>query len=250
RAAMGAIRAAAADGLITFLWVFCVSTVRAATSLVTAALQIQGVAFSLFVTTLLIFALVFIFGLIAAAIGGASFNPTATAALYAAGLGSDNLLSMALRFPAQAAGAVAGALAIMEVMPPQYKRMLGGPSLKVDLHTGAVAEGVLTFTITLAVLWIIIRGPRSPVVKTWMVAVSTVAMVVAGAGYTGPAMNPANVSYLHLIHFFSIYVAPSLSSSSCLLPPWIVARRRKRKRLPCFNLLGIDHLDMNIEPLQ
>ncbi|RZR72179.1 hypothetical protein BHM03_00011038 [Ensete ventricosum] len=187
---MGAIRAAAADGLITFLWVFCVSTVRAATSLVTAALQIQGVAFSLFVTTLLIFALVFIFGLIAAAIGGASFNPTATAALYAAGLGSDNLLSMALRFPAQVVLHLP--LAIMEVMPPQYKRMLGGPSLKVDLHTGAVAEGVLTFTITLAVLWIIIRGPRSPVVKTWMVAVSTVAMVVAGAGYTGPAMNPAN----------------------------------------------------------
>lgn len=98
---MGAIRAAAADGLITFLWVFCVSTVRAGTSLVTAALQIQGVAFSLFVTTTLIFALVFVFGLITAAIGGASFNPTATAAFYAAGLGSDNLLSMALRFPAQ-----------------------------------------------------------------------------------------------------------------------------------------------------
>lgn len=108
---------------------------------------------------------------------------------------------------------MAGALAIMEVMPPQHKRMLGGPSLKVDLHTGALAEGVLTFIITLAVLWIIIRGPRSPVVKTWMVAVSTVAMVVAGAGYTGPAMNPANVSCLHLILFVSLYVAPSLSSS-------------------------------------
>ncbi|KAJ8510480.1 hypothetical protein OPV22_000914 [Ensete ventricosum] len=217
---MGAIRAAAADGLITFLWVFCVSTVRAATSLVTAALQIQGVAFSLFVTTLLIFALVFIFGLIAAAIGGASFNPTATAALYAAGLGSDNLLSMALRFPAQAAGAVAGALAIMEVMPPQYKRMLGGPSLKVDLHTGAVAEGVLTFTITLAVLWIIIRGPRSPVVKTWMVAVSTVAMVVAGAGYTGPAMNPANAfgwAYINNRHntweqFYVYWICPFIGA--------------------------------------
>ncbi|CAD5196242.1 aquaporin SIP1-1-like [Musa acuminata AAA Group] len=217
---MGAIRAAAADGLITFLWVFCVSTVRAATSLVTAALQIQGVAFSLFVTTTLIFALVFVFGLITAAIGGASFNPTATAAFYAAGLGSDNLLSMALRFPAQAAGAVAGALAIMEVMPPQHKRMLGGPSLKVDLHTGALAEGVLTFIITLAVLWIIIRGPRSPVVKTWMVAVSTVAMVVAGAGYTGPAMNPANAfgwAYINNRHntweqFYVYWICPFIGA--------------------------------------
>ncbi|URD84433.1 hypothetical protein MUK42_27779 [Musa troglodytarum] len=207
---MGAIRAAAADGLITFLWVFCVSTVRAATSLVTAAVQIQGVAFSLFVTTTLIFALVFVFGLITAAIGGASFNPTATAAFYAAGLGSGNLLHGApLPRP------VAGALAIMEVMPPQYKRMLGGPSLKVDLHTGAVAEGVLTFIITLAVLWIII-SPRSPVVKTWMVAVSTVAMVVAGAGYTGPAMNPANAfgwAYINNRHntweqFYVYWICP------------------------------------------
>ncbi|PNY14998.1 aquaporin sip1-2-like protein [Trifolium pratense] len=33
--------------------------------------------------------------------GGASFNPTGNASFYAAGLGSDTLFSMALRFPAQ-----------------------------------------------------------------------------------------------------------------------------------------------------
>lgn len=85
-------------------------------------------------------------------------------------------------------------MAIVELMPPQYKHMLGGPSLKVDPHTGAVAEGVLTFTITFAVLWILLKGPRNPILKTWMLAVSTVALVIAGASYTGPSMNPANVS--------------------------------------------------------
>ncbi|THU44116.1 hypothetical protein C4D60_Mb02t04010 [Musa balbisiana] len=189
---MGAIKAAAGDALITFLWMFCVSTVGVATSLITSALQIQGVVFSVFVTTALIFALVFVFDIACNAIGGASFNAAGTAGFYAAGLGSDNLISLAVRFPAQAAGAVGGVLAIMEVMPLQYKHMLAGPSLKVDLHTGAIVEGVLTFVINVAVLWILVRGPRSPIVKTWLVAVCTVFLIMVGTAYTGPSMNPAN----------------------------------------------------------
>ncbi|OAY66797.1 Aquaporin SIP1-2, partial [Ananas comosus] len=168
-----AIKAAIGDAVITFSWVFCVSTVGALTAAITAYLQVQGVALSLAVTVALISLLLFVFNIISDAVGGASFNPTGTAAFYAAGLGSDNLFSMALRFPAQAAGAVGGAMAIVELMPPQYKHMLGGPSLKVDPHTGAVAEGVLTFTITFAVLWILLKGPRNPILKTWMLAVST-----------------------------------------------------------------------------
>jgi glycerol uptake facilitator-like aquaporin len=78
-------------------------------------------------------------------------------------------------------------------MPSQYKHLLGGPSLKVDLHTGAIAEGVLTFLISFLVLVIILRGPRSPFLKTLLLAVVTVALVVAGSVYTGPSMNPANV---------------------------------------------------------
>ncbi|RZS27958.1 hypothetical protein BHM03_00061499 [Ensete ventricosum] len=222
--AMGAIKAAAGDALITFLWMFCVSTVGVATSLITSALQIQGVAFSAFVTTTLIFALVFVFDIACNAIGGASFNAAGTAGFYAAGLGSDNLISLAVRFPAQAAGAVGGVLAIMEVMPPQYKHMLAGPSLKVDPHTGAIAEGFLTFVINVAVLWILVRGPRSPIVKTWLVAVCTVVLIMAGTAYTGPSMNPANVSYPRL-PFFCIPISsrrpqyqilPSLLSSNPL----------------------------------
>lgn len=82
----------------------------------------------------------------------------------------------------------------MEVMPAQHKHMLAGPSLKVDLHSGAMAEGILTFIITFAVLLIILRGPQSSFLKTWLLAIATVAVVVAGAPYTGPSMNPANVS--------------------------------------------------------
>ncbi|KAL0904388.1 hypothetical protein M5K25_026486 [Dendrobium thyrsiflorum] len=190
---MGAIKSAIGDAVITFLWVFCVSTIGALTSIISSALQVQGFAPNLLIITFLIAVLVFFFNLIAHALGGASFNPTGIAAFYAAGIGGDSLISLAVRFPSQAAGAVGGVLAIVEFMPSQYKHMLGGPSVKVDLHTAAIAEGLLTFLISFAVLWIVIKGPRSMVVKSLMVAVTTVTLVVSGSGYTGPAMNPANV---------------------------------------------------------
>ncbi|KAF8401829.1 hypothetical protein HHK36_012775 [Tetracentron sinense] len=190
---MGVVKAAIGDAVLTFMWVFCVSTLRPFTSIIASALGVQGIA-SLFITTVLVTFLLFVFNLIGHALGGASFNPTGTAAFYAAGVGPVNLFSMAFRFPAQALGAVGGATTIMEVMPLQYKHMLGGPSLKVDLHTGAIAEGVLTFVISFIVLFIVIRGPRSPLLKTWLLSMSTVALVIAGSGYTGPSMNPANVS--------------------------------------------------------
>lgn len=189
---MGAIKSAICDAAITFLWVFCVSTVGILTSIISSTLHLQGFAPNLLIITLLITILVFVFNLIAHALGGASFNPTGTAAFYAAGIGGDSLVSLALRFPSQAVGAVGGVLAIVELMPSQYKHMLGGPSVKVDLHTAAIAEGVLTFLISFAVLWIVIKGPRSLVLKSLMLAVTTVTLVVNGSGYTGPAMNPAN----------------------------------------------------------
>eukprot|EP00262_Sarcandra_glabra_P006673 TRINITY_DN190_c0_g1_i2.p1 TRINITY_DN190_c0_g1~~TRINITY_DN190_c0_g1_i2.p1 ORF type:complete len:240 (+),score=37.11 TRINITY_DN190_c0_g1_i2:219-938(+) len=221
----GALKMAAADALITFMWVFSVSTLGTWTSIIAAALNVQGAA-TLLITTTLVCLLVLVFGLLGDAMGGASFNPTGTASFYAAGVGGDSVFAIALRFPAQAAGAVGGALAITEVMPPQYKHMLGGPSLKVDLHTGAIAEGVLTFIISFAVLLIFLRGPNSPLLKTWLLAMSTVALVVAGSGFTGPSMNPANAfgwAYVYKRHntweqFYVYWICPFVGA---ILAAWV-----------------------------
>lgn len=223
---MGAIKAAIGDGLITFMWMFCVSTVGPLTAIIGRSLEIQSFPLLLSITVVLIASLLFVFNPISAALGNASFNPANTAAFYAAGVTGDSLFSMALRFPAQAFGAVGGVLAIREVMPSQYKNMLRGPSLKVDLHTGAIAEGVLTFVITFAVLWIIIKGPSNAVLKTFMLAGTTVAMVVAGSTYTGPSMNPINAygwAYLDNQHNtweqFYVYWIPSFTGA--ILAAWI-----------------------------
>lgn len=194
---MSGIKAAIGDAILTFIWVFMSSTIGLITSEIIKAFDLQyyvsynGVDYpNIIITTILIFLTTFIFTIFGNALGGASFNPTGNASFYAAGLGSDTLFSMALRFPAQALGAVGGAMAIIEVIPPKYKHMIGGPGLKVDLHTGAIAEGVLTFIITFIVLFIVVKGPRSELVKAWMIALSIMPLLIVGSTYTGPALNP------------------------------------------------------------
>ncbi|KAF3671985.1 Aquaporin SIP1-1 [Capsicum annuum] len=174
--------------------------------------------------------LFFVFGITGDALGGATFNPAGTAAFCAAGLAKIRFVLLPLdfllrspkvqfswkllhgflvikrslaAFPLKAAGAVAGALAILEVVPTQFKHMLGGPSLKVDLHNGAIAEGILTFVMTFLVFMIVLKGPKNAVLKNWLLAMSTVTMVVAGSKYTGPSMNPANAfgwAYINNMH--------------------------------------------------
>ncbi|KAH9728310.1 aquaporin SIP1-1 [Citrus sinensis] len=242
---MGPVKAAAGDLVLTFMWVFVSSTFGVLTTEIASALGVHGLVWPpMLITTAIVFVFVFIFNIIGEALGGASFNPTGTAAFYAVGVGSDSLLSMALRFPAQAAGAVGGALAIMEYMPPKYKHMLGGPSLQVDLHTGAIAEGLLTFLITFAVLVIMLKGPQSNILKTWLVAVATVVLIVTGSAYTGPSMNPANAfgwAYVNKWHdtwdqFYVYWICPFIGAVAAsmifrvVFPPPAPARPAKKKK--------------------
>ncbi|KAK9699595.1 hypothetical protein RND81_08G184300 [Saponaria officinalis] len=217
----GAIKSAIGDLIISFAWIFCSSAFGIAAAMVAEAVGVGGGSNWVHaILTGIIMVHIVIFDFIAVVLGGASFNPTGNAMFYVAGVGGDDLLSMALRFPAQAAGAVGGALAISEVMPSQYKHMLGGPSIKVDLHTAAMAEGVLTFLISLAVLIILLKVPGGSLVKTWLLAMATVTLVVLGAGYTGPSMNPANAfgwAYLKGMHntwdqFYVYWICPFIGA--------------------------------------
>ncbi|XP_058111446.1 aquaporin SIP1-1-like isoform X1 [Magnolia sinica] len=229
---MGVVKLAIFDGLITFTWMFCVSGLGVLASIIASALNLDhhlvGPLPNLVIDTVLISLIVFFFTLLGQLLGGASFNPTATASFYAAGVGGvhDDLVSVGLRLPAQAAGAVGGAMAIMEFMPPQYKHMLVGPSLKVDQHTGAIAEGVLTFLISFAALLIIQKGPKNVLLQTCLLSVSTMSMIVAGSGYTGPSMNPVNAfgwAYLNKSHnkweqYYVYWICPFIGA---ILAAWV-----------------------------
>ncbi|KAK8983617.1 hypothetical protein V6N11_074020 [Hibiscus sabdariffa] len=221
------VKTAVGDVLISFMWAFVSSSFGLLTYLIASAAGVQTVAWApLVIITLVFFVFISIFNIIGAVLGGASFDPTATAAFYAAGVSDDTLISMALRLPAQAAGAVGGTLAIMEAIPEQYKHLIGGPSLKVDAHTGAIAEGVLTFLIAFAVLLIILRGPQSSIFKTWLIAIVVVTLVTFGSAYTGPSMNPAFAfgwAYVYKQHntwdhFYVYWICPFIGT---ILAAWV-----------------------------
>jgi aquaporin SIP len=99
----GIVKAVVGDAVVTFMWVFCVSCLGPTTAKVMSHLppEVRVPATQLGVSLLILVTLLFTFTALCEAMGGASFNPTGVAAFYAAGLGKDGLISMALRFPAQ-----------------------------------------------------------------------------------------------------------------------------------------------------
>jgi aquaporin SIP len=89
---------------------------------------------------------------------------------------------------------VGGVFAAKELfVPTVYKPLLGGPRLMVDFNRGVIAELFLTFLMTFSVLVAVFRGPSNAFLKTWMIILATYAVILLGAGYTGPSLNPAHV---------------------------------------------------------
>ncbi|KAJ6850831.1 aquaporin SIP1-1 [Iris pallida] len=194
----GAVGLVVGDVVVSFLWTVCMYSLGAATAAIASAFALVDDLSTILITVALFMVLIAVFEGIAGALGGASYNPTSNAALYAAGLGKDSLLSMAIRFPAQIIGAVGGTLAIVEMMPQEYKHTLVAPSLKVDMNSGAMAEGLLTFAITFVVLWLQTKGPKNPLVQLSIATGTTIVLVLAGLNYTGPCLNPVNPTIDHL----------------------------------------------------
>ena len=191
--AMGIARKVVADAAITFLWVFTIASLGAVATAIAQRLGLDGPGHGmLYIVFTLVSLHIFFFGFLGQALGGASWNPTSSIAFAYAGVSKDDLFTLAATIPAQMAGAVGGVLAIQELMPKPYKHMLSGPKLKVPVGTGVLAEAALTFTITLIVMWALLRGPSNPIAKTFCIIVGTISLVAAGTPYTGPAMNPAN----------------------------------------------------------
>lgn len=225
---MGVIKASIADALLTSMWVFSTPLLKIFTAKLIAFLGVQPLPLvSFFISTISISVLVSVFTSLGAALGGASFNPAASFTFYAAGLKKDSsLFSMAFRFPASAAGGAAGVKAILGVIPVEYKKILRGPSLKVDLHTGALAEGVLTFGRSFALLVILFKGPKNDFVKLWLVSVSTAGLVRTGSKYTGASMNPASAfgwAYVNNWHsswelYYVYWISPLIGAA---LAAWV-----------------------------
>ncbi|CAK8543283.1 unnamed protein product [Lathyrus sativus] len=158
--------------------------------------------------------------LIGRILGGASFNPSSIISFYTLGLRPDSsLLLMAIRILAQAISGAIGTKSILHVMPNEYLHMVKGPSLKVDLYTKAIVEGVLSFTHNYVILIVLFKGPKNPWLKVYLLSMATLVLVVLG--YAGPSLNPAKAfgwTYMNNKHnnreqFYVFWICPLIGAT-------------------------------------
>lgn len=70
-----------------------------------------------------------------------------------------------------------------------------GPRLNVDIHQGALTEGLLTFVIVSISLGLAAtRIQGNFFMKTWISSLSKLTLQILGSDLTGGCMNPASVS--------------------------------------------------------
>lgn len=94
-------------------------------------------------------------------------------------------------------GSIIGVKLITETFPEVGR----GPRLNVDIHRGALTEGLLTFAIVFVSLGLAKKDPNSFFIKTWIASVSKLSLHILGSDLTGGLMNPASVSNLCLSLF-------------------------------------------------
>ncbi|XP_057547579.1 probable aquaporin SIP2-1 isoform X2 [Amaranthus tricolor] len=120
---------------------------------------------------------------------GATYNPLNLFADAISGDFKRFLFIVGARIPAQVLGAIYGVKFLTHTFP-QISR---GPKLNVDIHQGALTEGILTFMIVFISLSLSRTIPGSSVRKTWIFSLSKLILNILGSDLTGGCMNPASV---------------------------------------------------------
>ncbi|PSS01051.1 Aquaporin SIP2-1 like [Actinidia chinensis var. chinensis] len=120
---------------------------------------------------------------------GGAYNPLTILSGAISGDFSKFLFTFGARIPAQVVGSITGVRLIIESFP----EIGHGPSLNVDIHRGALTEGLLTFAIVTISLILSRSMPGSFYTKTWISSLSKLSLHILGSDLTGGCMNPASV---------------------------------------------------------
>ncbi|KAJ8646435.1 hypothetical protein MRB53_008183 [Persea americana] len=143
---------------------------------------------------------------------GGSYNPLSISYSAFSGKFSNLLFTFGGRFPAQVMGSIIGVKLITETFPEVGR----GPRLNVDIHQGALTEGLLTFAIVFVSLGLAKKDPNSFFIKTWITSVSKLSLHILGSDLTGGIMNPASAmgwayargDHITKEHLFVYWLAP------------------------------------------
>uniref|UniRef100_A0A6M2F6J8 Aquaporin SIP2-1 n=1 Tax=Populus davidiana TaxID=266767 RepID=A0A6M2F6J8_9ROSI len=131
----------------------------------------------------------FFFAFLAKVTKGASYNPLVVLSSAISGDFSQFLFTIGTRIPAQVIGSITAVRLLIDTFPEIGR----GPRLKVDIHKGALTEGLLAFGVVTISLGLARKIPGSFFMKTWISSISKLSLHILGSDLTGGCMNPASV---------------------------------------------------------
>ncbi|KAK7290729.1 hypothetical protein RIF29_05358 [Crotalaria pallida] len=131
----------------------------------------------------------FFFAFLAKVTRGGAYNPLTVLSSAISGDFANFLYCVAARIPTQVLGSIVGVKLIIDTIPEVGR----GPRLNIDIHKGALTEGLLTFAIVTISLGLATKVRGSFFMKTWISSLSKLTLHILGSDLTGGCMNPASV---------------------------------------------------------
>ncbi|XP_071701404.1 probable aquaporin SIP2-1 [Rutidosis leptorrhynchoides] len=130
----------------------------------------------------------FLFTYLVKLTNGGAYNPISVFTSAVNGNFSTFIFNVG-RIPFQVFGSIMGVRVILEVYPEIWR----GPELVINLHQGALTEGLLTFIQVLITLALDRNFHGSFFRKTWISSILKLSLHILGSDLTGGCMNPAAV---------------------------------------------------------
>ncbi|KAL9257832.1 putative aquaporin SIP2-1 [Drosera capensis] len=194
-----------------------------------------GLGHQLFVSEIIryVFSIInmFLFAFLGKITGGGSYNPLTVLSGAVSGDSAKVLFTLGARIPAQVLGSIYGVRLLINTIPEIGR----GPKLNVDIHRGALTEGLLAFVIVSISLSLTRSMPGSFFRKTWISSVSKLTLQILGSDLTGGVMNPASImgwayargNHISKEHLLVYWLAPVQGS---LLAVWIFRLLSKSRK--------------------
>ncbi|KAL8129302.1 hypothetical protein V2J09_018457 [Rumex salicifolius] len=174
------------DFILSFLWVYSNSMIKL---LVHQVLGLPHTHTADIVTCAFKIVNMFLFALLISISKGGSYNPLTVMAAAISGGFTRFLFTIGARIPAQVFGSIVGVKLLIATIPGIGR----GPKLNVEIHQGALTEGVLSFMVAVISMGLTKNLPGSFYMKNWILSISKITLNILGSDLTGGSMNPASV---------------------------------------------------------
>lgn len=206
---MGRARLLVSDFVLSFMWVWSGVLLRI---IVFNHLGFAHGPLGEVIKTTFSIANMFFFAFLVKVTRGGAYNPLTVLADAISRDFNNFLYCAGARIPTQVVGSIVGVKLFIDTIPEVGL----GPRLNVDIHRGALTEGLLTFAIVTISLGLASKIRENFFMKTWISSLSKLTLHILGSDLTGGCMNPASVmgwayargDHITKEHFLVYWLAP------------------------------------------